>query len=206
MAAGQAFQLNDEAAASLLTIAAASVPPPNSAPDAQAQMAWGRYTFLPAANDKVSQLAVLASRGRDAAVGTADFTLFRAHDASNPEHLLTTNEASVSFRLSRGQATYESATGGIEAAALRGQLTLDFAQRTFSTALELSAASGAQADLKVAGSIRQDGVFSVGDPAAVRESRQFVVGAVTADGKEAGYLFERGTAGGLFRGKTLWGR
>lgn len=206
MAAGQIFQRNDEEAASLLTIAAASIPPPNSAPDADAQMAWGRYTFLPAANDKVSQLAVLAARGRDAAVGTSDYTLFRTRDPANPQGLLTVDDPSVTFRLSRGQATFQSAGGAVEAATLRGELKLDFSQRTFTTALELSSANGGQAALKMAGTVRQDGVFSVGDPAANRETREFVVGAVTADGKEAGYLFERGTTGGLFRGKTLWGR
>lgn len=206
MAAGQTFQQNDQEAAGLLTIAAASVPPPNAPPESGAQLAWGRYTFLPASNDKVSQLAVLAARGRDAAVGTSDFTLFRTHDAANPDHLLTSNEAAVSFRLSRGQATFESAAGAVEAATLRGQLTLDFSQRTFSTALDLSSPNGGSAELRVAGSVRADGVFSVGDPGASRHSREVVIGAVTADGKEAGYLFERGTVGGLFRGKTLWGR
>jgi hypothetical protein len=51
-----------------------------------------------------------------------------------------------------------------------------------------------------------NGVFSVGDRSAPRQNLEVVSGAFTLDGKEAGYLFERGTAGGLFRGKTLWGR
>jgi hypothetical protein len=205
MAAAQVYQNNDSTAASLLTIAGAAVPPPNTPPDPKSQLAWGRYTFQ-AVNDKVSNMAAVASIGRDAAIGDADFTLYRARDPSNPSHLLTSNEASVDFRLSRGQATFETAAGAVEAAALRGQLTLDFSRRTFATALELSSATGGNTELRVAGSVSQDGKFSVGDPVSKVESRERVVGAVTADGKEVGYLFERGTVGGLFRGKTLWGR
>lgn len=54
----------------------------------------------------------------------------------------------------------------------------------------------------MAGDVRGDGTFSVRDLG----SRQSVAGAVSLDGKEAGYLFERGLGSGLFRGKTLWGR
>jgi len=50
------------------------------------------------------------------------------------------------------------------------------------------------------GDVRADGTF------AVKDVDQRIAGAVSLDGKEAGYLFERNAAGGLFRGKTLWGR
>ncbi|MCC7100357.1 MAG: hypothetical protein IT500_12280, partial [Rubrivivax sp.] len=55
-------------------------------------------------------------------------------------------------------------------------------------------------ELRAAGDLRPDGSF------AVRDSSQFVTGATSLDGKEVGYLFERSVVGGLFRGKTLWGR
>ena len=47
---------------------------------------------------------------------------------------------------------------------------------------------------------RNDGTF------ATRLDNQYVSGAVSLDGKEAGYLFDRGVVGGLFKGRTLWGR
>ena len=33
-----------------------------------------------------------------------------------------------------------------------------------------------------------------------------VAGALTRDGKEAGYLFSKDVSAGTFRGVTLWGR
>jgi hypothetical protein len=56
----------------------------------------------------------------------------------------------------------------------------------------------------MAGNVRPDGTF-LGERGA-RQPLQSVAGAVSLDGKEAGYLFERGAGNGLFRGKTLWGR
>ena len=43
-------------------------------------------------------------------------------------------------------------------------------------------------------------------PCATATAASTLAGAVSLDGKEAGYLFERGAGSGLFRGKTLWGR
>ena len=62
------------------------------------------------------------------------------------------------------------------------------------------APSAVKGELRVAGSIRSDGIFTV------KDADQFVSGAFSLDGKEAGYLFERNVGGGLFRGRTLWGR
>ncbi|MBK9684458.1 MAG: hypothetical protein IPO59_14675 [Betaproteobacteria bacterium] len=116
--------------------------------------------------------------------------------------MLHAGDGQVDFRLTRGQATYESA-GTVEAATINGgTLSLDFTRRTFATALALSAPSVGAAELRMAGDVRADGTFAVRD----LDSRQYVAGAVSLDGKEAGYLFERGAGAGLFRGKTLWGR
>jgi hypothetical protein len=203
MAAAQVFQNNDRTAADLLTIAGTALPELNSPSDPKSQLAWGRYAFSAPLNDNVSQLAVIAGRGRVAAVGDADSTLFRAADPSNPSSDLLVSQGSANFRLNRAQATFQPEGGRAEAASVDGgTLTLDFARRTFATALALSSDSAGKAELRVGGDVRSDGVFVVRDA----DPRQYVAGAVTADGKEAGYLFERGTVGGLFRGKTLWGR
>ena len=50
------------------------------------------------------------------------------------------------------------------------------------------------------GDIRSNGTFNV------VEAAQRLGGAVSLNGQEAGYWFERNVVGGLFRGKTLWGR
>jgi hypothetical protein len=193
---------NDSAAADLLVIAAESLPDLNSRPNPAAQLAWGRYTISAALNDNVSVPFVIARLNRHETVGSAEYTLFRASDPGNPDRLLRAGDGQADFRLTRGQATYETA-GAVEAASIDGgTLSLNFGRNTFATALALSAPSAGKAELRMAGDVRADGTFAVRD----RDSAQYIAGAVSLDGKEAGYLFERGAGSGLFRGKTLWGR
>lgn len=193
---------NDRAAADVLTIAQASLPDLNSAPDSKAQLVWGRYSPRVPANDSVSIPYAQARVGRDFTVGDGDYTLWRKTDPANPEGMLQTTEAKASFQLSRGQATFEVA-GKAEAASIDGgTLTLDFARRTFATALALSSVTAGKAELRVAGDVLANGTFGAKDV----DATQKLTGAVSLDGKEAGYLFERNANGGLFKGKTLWGR
>ena len=174
----------------------------NSRPSLDARLLWGRYTVGAASNDDVSVPFAIARLGRHAAIGSERLTLFRADDPANPGRELRAGEGQVDFRLSRAQATFENA-GAVEAAIVHGgALSLDFTRRTFATALALSAPSAGKTELRMAGDVRGDGTFSVRD----QDSRQSVAGAVSLDGKEAGYLFERGLGSGLFRGTTLWGR
>ena len=78
-------------------------------------------------------------------------------------------------------------------------LTVDFDRRSFATALDLRAASGVEGRLRMAGDLRRDGLF------AILDETQRIAGALSSDGKEAGYLFATGTADSLFSGRTLWG-
>lgn len=197
--AAEHYRDNDRAAASLITIVTASAP--NSPAASNAALAWGRYSFSPGFNDNITQPFVNASAGREPTIGSDDATLFRSTTLGN-NAFAGQDTRVVEFRLSRAQATFETGTR-VEAANVDGGvLTLDFSKRTFGTALALSSATGGKVELRVAGDVTADGKFSVRD----LDPRQYVGGAFSLDGKEAGYLFERGTGGGLFRGKTLWGR
>jgi hypothetical protein len=175
----------------------------NTQPDKSAQLVWGRWSFSGAVNDHVSMRYIDAQQGRDWTTAVdKDGVLLRTTDPNNPDQILRPDtNARVDFRLSRAQASYENG-GKAEAASVDGgTLSLDFARRTFATALALSSPTGGKAELRVAGDVAVDGTF------AVKDTGQKVTGALSLDGKEAGYLFERAVAGGgLFRGKTLWGR
>ena len=201
MLAAQPYGQNDRVAAAALNLAE-STPDANlnRKPEETAQLVWGRYTVNAAAHDGVSVPYAKAQIDRRFTVGDADYTLFRSQDLTNPDNLLTLSDPKeVKFRLGRGEATFESGLKSEAATFVNASLALNFGKRTFVTGLELSSPSAGRADLLLAGNVRPDGTFSV------RDSGQYVAGAVSLDGKEAGYLFERGVAGGLFRGKTLWG-
>ncbi len=192
---------NDRAAAEAVTIASAGLPDLNRAPDVNAQFVWGRWAITPSADDKITVPWSAASNGRHITVADTTAGLFRKDDPAHADKLLPdTLVSKVDFRLSRASASFDIG-GRSEAASVDGgTLSLDFALRSFATALALSSATAGKAEFRMAGDVRSDGTF------AVKDVDQRVAGAVTLDGKEAGYLFERGAAGGLFRGKTLWGR
>lgn len=201
---------NDRAAAELLTLATDSVAELKSAKlaalrlpsDPSGALIWGRWSISPTGQDQLMVPFSVASVGRHVTVADDAGGLFRANDPSNPGRLLPDSlNAQVDFKLSRASASYEIG-GRTESAIVEdgGKLKLDFGRRTFATALAMSSASAGRAELRMVGDVRKDGTF------AVKDIDQRIAGAVTLDGKEAGYLFERGASGGLFRGKTLWGR
>lgn len=194
----------DRAAAELLTI---KTPPTavvlNTRPEQSAQLVWGHWGIAAPAGDGVSMPFSTAQIGRDitSAHDSKYGTLFRAKDPNFTDGLLhNSTDASVTFNLTHAAASFETGTRTEVASVDGGNLTLDFSRRTFVTALGLSSATGGKAELRVAGDVAADGTF------AVRDASQKVSGAVSFDSKEAGYLFEKSVVGGLFRGKTLWGR
>jgi hypothetical protein len=91
--------------------------------------------------------------------------------------------------------------GGASAAQVRdATLSVDFDRSTFAATVALNHAATGNAELAVNGKVNNEGVF-VGTTATDR-----VAGALTREGKEAGYLFSKDVSAGTFRGVTLWGR
>lgn len=195
------YSVNDTAAADLLVIAKVNIPNLNRASDLSGQLVWGRWGVGAVSEDKVAVTASIAAIGRHyTGIGDSEMGLYRANQTVAGPLLSDTLNASVDFRLSRASATYEQGKTSEAATINGGSLTIDFARRTFVTGLLLSSPTGGDAKLLGAGEVRANGTF------AVRDAGQTVAGAVSVDGKEAGYLFERGSAnGGVFKGRTLWG-
>lgn len=195
---------NDRAAAELLAIVPISSVDARelTAPaDKSAQLAWGRYWGVPTS---FTLNYTDAQAGRHVTVGDTDAGLFRADDPARAEAMLAAQTGTkVDFRLSRAEASYEK-QGRSEAAAIEGgTFSVDFLHRRFATALALDSATAGKAELRASGDIRggeQAGIF------VVKDVDLSVAGAISVNGREAGYLFTREFGGGTFRGRTLWGR
>jgi hypothetical protein len=198
--AAEAQRGNDRAAADLVTLAQTNVPEMNRAVNLDSALVWGRWAILPQANDKVSMPFSVARLGRQVTVADEYVGLFRSRDSDGSELISEGLGGKVEFRLSRASASFDIGARSEAAAVSASNLTIDFSRRTFATGLDLVSASGVKGELRMAGELRPDGIF------AVRDVDQRVSGAVTLDGKEAGYLFDRSAGGGLFRGRTLWGQ
>lgn len=196
---------NDRAAAQVLAIAPLGpfdARELNTPPKADGQLAWGRYS-ISNGRDNISLpfAAAFDNGGRTVTVGDGDVGLFRRVDErAAPSVFENSNKGRVDFRLNRAWADFEIG-GRTEAASVDGgTLSLDFTRRTFASALALSAASAGKTELRVAGAVQPNGNFVVLDTGV------HVAGTVSLDTKEAGYLFSLKSGGGLFKGRTLWGR
>lgn len=190
---------NDKTAAELLTVASVRVPDLNRPSDLANQLIWGRYAIIAEPGERLSVPFVLARLGRHVTVGDYEMALFRADQSTPGEFFSASRTGTAEFGLSRASVSFEGAEGVQAAGISAGSLRIDFTNRTFATALNLFAAGGETGELRVAGGIRPDGIFTV------RDAEQYVSGAISLDAREAGYLFERTTGSGLFRGRTLWG-
>jgi len=174
-------------------------PPPPSPPPPlpAATMIWGRWAGGAWPGDTQTVNYFEGRPGREATVGNAYYVLFR------PESQLTTlvsNLGRVDFRLRDAQANLLRNGVPEIASVTGGWLSVDFNTRLFGTGVSMSHSQAGAASLEASGKVRDDGVFAVVTP----DGR--VAGALTLDGKEAGYFFEKTVPLGTFIGVTRWGR
>lgn len=161
-------------------------------------LVWGHWSS-PLPGDTLSQPFAEASAGREVTVGNEVYGLFRPE---SPLAALVSNLGKVDFTL-RDAQVHLVRGGSASLGSVSGAfLSVDFSARQFATGLTLSHPLAGTASLQAAGSVRNDGIFGV----STADGR-VVAGALTLDGKEAGYLFQQPvTTGGSFQGTTRWGR
>ena len=164
-----------------------------------ATLAWGRWSW--AASSAASTIALSyaeASTGRKSTVGSLTHALFRP-DGAVPD-VLPAQLGTVEFTLRAAEAAFTSG-GKVEPATVnRGSLSIDFAGARFSTALGLSHPATGDVLYQNQGTVRNDGVFTGNQP----DGR--LAGALTVNGQEAGYFFERQIGNGQLSGLTLWSK
>ncbi len=171
--------------------------PPPPPPPPPPTLVWGRWTTEAWPGDTLSQARAEVRSDYQGTVSNSQYTLFRPE---SPLSALVSNLGQVDFTLRDAQVHFvrgvTSELGRVDS----GWLSVDFAARQFATGLSMSHPQVGAATLQAAGSVRDDGIF------VVRTSDGRVGGALTLDGKEAGYYFERSVPGGNFVGITRWGR
>lgn len=163
---------------------------------AERQLVWGRFT---GSNDDpgISLAWADVREERNVTVGNGEFGLYRTEDGVGRVDEALAGE--IGFQLNAAQAIHES-DAGVEAVAVRnGDLRIDFSRGTFSTGLDLDSEATGAFRFNSSGELLPTGIF--------RERRDdgTVAGAVSLDGSEAGYFFDRRIGGGVVRGATLWG-
>jgi len=161
------------------------------------QLVWGYYAAAPADLNRIALSRNQAGNGRAVSVGDLDYGLFRA-DAADGSRNVSRELGVVGFQLSSAQAVYNYETGIVAMAVRDGSLDINFQESTFATSLSLDHALTGEVDFSATGRLFDGGFFRA------LEATQKIAGAVSFDGSEAGYLFERQLENGLVSGLTLW--
>lgn len=173
------------------SVAAQAVPP---APPPPAALVWGRWSSW-ASGAGTPAVTTLLNDGREVMVGNDVFSLLR--DRSQPVGLPT--QGVFNFNLANSEA-YTLIGGALGPAQVRdGSLGIDFGQRTFDTRLAVQH-SGGRESLRSAGAVQWQG-FLIADPT---RSTMNLQGALSRDGAEAAYVFDKPIAGGELLGAVRW--
>lgn len=170
---------------------------PTTQPAEITQLRWGRWTAA-RDGDTLSTTTQEARQGRRVTVGNNYVNLYRQPDDARP---LPAQLGQVSFSLAAAQVSLVQPTGASSAGVVNGGwLQIDFAHRQFSTELNVSHFQTGAAQVQATGAVTSDGTFYANKPGSL------VTGAVTMDGSQAGYLFDKVVPQGTLSGATLWKR
>jgi hypothetical protein len=189
--------------------ATAALQVPTQAPQVQRppevnQLMWARLAAVAADGDTISRsFAQAAENNRQGTVGNGAYSLFREAPGAAPA-VLASADTSANFRLAGAAAQLVWSDRGrsvSEAARVdKGTLSVDFARSTYATQLNVSNARMGTESVASSGQIKPNGLLQS------QSGNAFVAGALSLDGKEAGYVFEKSLAAGQLLGITQWGR
>jgi hypothetical protein len=161
-------------------------------------LVWGRFSNSTLISTQTVMFPfAVASNGRHVTVGElGEYALWRANPAGRLDPSL---KGSAQFSLNAAEAWFTQPSGTTSAQVKAATLNVDFDVSSFAATVALNHAATGDVSLAVKGRVSSEGVFG-GVSGADR-----VAGALTRDGKEAGYLFSKDVSAGNFRGVTLWG-
>ncbi|WP_322993725.1 FecR family protein [Limnohabitans sp.] len=164
------------------------------------RLVWGRWNQVPAPGDNLTIGFRAALSGNEVTVGDGYYFLFRNPGSPN---LLPSLTNQVDFKLTSSAAQYRPPSNNVVAATVNsGIFSIDFAQSTYVTQLQVSAEGISPQNLQFAGKIdTSTGIFRDTTPKGLS-----LGGALTLNGLQAGYFFRAPVNNGSLTGATLWGR
>ncbi len=163
--------------------------------NSERQMVWGRWGGGKGELERITYAYEEASEGREVAIGNLEYALFRP---DLPSRDVDAGLGVVEFDLAAAQAHYQSAGNTIIMQVNGGELAIDFDRDLFRTSLTLNHEATGVVLLDAEGRVYDGGYFRASGDG------QRVSGAVTLDGSEAGYHFQKQLEDGNISGLTLW--
>lgn len=159
-------------------------------------LVWGRFSSADSLPMQLLAGYAEAKAGRHVTVGElGQYALWRSNPSGALDRGLT---GRAQFDLAAGEAVFVQASGVSAAQLQSARLGVDFDRSTFSAGGTVVHAVTGPVNFAVGGKVNDEGVFWGGNVA------QRVAGALSRDGKQAGYLFSKEVGQGTFQGVTLW--
>ena len=174
------------------------MPPPQVA-----QLQWMRWPWTQdSATDALSQAFDAAKlKSSELTVSDGAYALMRMNPDGRP---LGAADAKADFRLAGATAQLVRREFFAEVldpvAVNNGRLSVDFTKASYTTELTVSSDRIGSQNLTSSGAVQANGVISG------TAGNTFTRGALSTDGREAGYFFSSNLSAGQVRGITLWGR
>lgn len=168
------------------------------------QLSWVRYSWInKPSSDTFTQLLTQAlAAGLDKVTANPAYILFSSPGTGATLAVQNLAEPIVNFRLA--DATAHIARGIAQPAdpidVLNGSLTVDFSRNTFGTSLNLHNTRVGNQNISASGNILPSGLMQA------TAGNATLAGALTPDGREAGYAFQKPMGFDTLQGATLWGR
>jgi len=159
------------------------------------QLVWGRWADGQAGQERITLSYSEAKANRDITIGNDDYMLFRTENGSKQ---IQAGLGSVNFSLNSAQAFYHSDSGVVSMAVNGGSLGINFDNSSFATSLDMSHSLTGAVNFSASGRLFSGGYFHT------RSATERMAGAVSLDGKEAGFFFEKQLESGNIQGLTLW--
>jgi len=159
------------------------------------QLVWGRWANGSADQERITVSYLEAEKGRDITIGNQDYMLFRTENGNKQ---IQVGLGSVSFSLASAQAFYHSGSGVVAMAVNGGSLNINFDNSSFATTLNMNHSMTGKVNFSASGRLYSGGYFHT------RSETERMAGAVSLDGREAGYFFEKQLESGSVQGLTLW--
>ena len=156
---------------------------------------WGRWAAGQGDLERLTLPYPDAREGRDVTVGNDNYVLFRDGNGSTR---VQAGLGPVSFALTNAQAFYHADSGVFAMAVNGGSLDINFDTNQFSTELNMNHELTGRVDFNANGRLFDGGYFHT------RSATERMAGAVSIDGSEAGYFFEKQLEAGGIQGLTLW--
>ena len=169
------------------------------------QLSWVRYSWInKPSSDTFTQLLTQAlAAGLDKVTANPSYVLFSRPGTGTTLAAQDLADPIVQFRLA--DATAHIAREGLQRPAevvdvLNGRLTVDFSRNTFGTSLNLHNTRVGNQNISASGNILPSGLMQA------TAGNATLAGALTPDGREAGYAFQKPLGFDTLQGATLWGR